>query len=329
MSPVRADIDLTDRGMRHRHFPLFLDSTRKQKVGFVSHAHSDHIARHAQAIGTASTLRLLQHRLGDVLDATVLPYRKPMQLGPLTIELFSAGHVLGSAQICITHEGQRTVYTGDLNMAPSLTVEPVEVAPCDLLVIESTFGHPRYQFPPRDQVFAELGQFVERARSWGRIPVVLGYALGKAQEAVKYLGDRGYPLVAHETIAEVCELYTACGAPLPAVRRFDGTVTPDEVLFFPPHLRRSGQLDKVGPIRTVMLTGWAMDPPERQKYRAQEMIPLSDHADFGMLVDYAQRCGAKKVLTVHGFCDELAEGLRKVGIEAEPLQKDSGQLSLF
>ena len=28
--------------------------------------------------------------------------------------------------------------------------------PCDVLVLESTFGHPRYVFPPKEEVLARV-----------------------------------------------------------------------------------------------------------------------------------------------------------------------------
>ena len=328
MTNALRDIEWSDRGMKLRQFPLWLDANRKQDVSFVSHAHSDHIARHRQSIGTKRTLALMQHRLGELESVVALEYGQEHHIGPVKVELFSAGHVLGSAQVRMTVEGKRIVYTGDLNVTPALTVEPVQVAECDVLVIESTFGHPRYKFPPRAEVFGMLRRFVERCRTYGQVPVVLGYALGKAQEAVKFLGDCGYPLVAHESIQQTCDVYTANGMELPPVRRFDGEVKPGEVLFFPPHLRRGHGLEQVGSIRTVMLTGWALDPPTHARYGAHEMLPLSDHADFDTLIDYTLKTGAKQVFTVHGFCKDLAAALRERGLDAQPLQEVE-QLELF
>jgi putative mRNA 3-end processing factor len=329
MSLTRRDIAMEREGLRVMHYPLWLDTTRKQSLGFVSHAHSDHIARHARVIATAPTLALMAHRLGRLERTQAVRYREPFQLGPLTLELFSAGHVLGSAQLRITFEGKRVVYTGDLNhLSDSLTAEPTEIAECDVLVIESTFGHPRYRFPPRTDVFAQLRSFVDRCFAEGSSPVVLGYALGKSQEAVQALGQAGYALCAHESVHAVCEVYREHGMALPPVRRFDGTVGAREVLIFPPNLRRSGQLNRVRRPRTAMLTGWALDEQRSRSFGVNEMIPLSDHADHPSLIKYALATGARQVFTVHGFCEELARSLRERGLDARPLAEGK-QLELF
>jgi len=329
VSLVRQEIELGQGGMRLRHYPLWLDSSRKQELSFVSHAHTDHIARHRSAIATPATLALMVHRLGALADPRPCAYRTPFELGPLQLELLPAGHVLGSAQLRVTREGVRAVYTGDLNVGESLTAEATEVAECEVLVIESTFGHPRYRFPPRADVLGMLKQFLNRCFERGQTPVVLGYSLGKAQEAIRALGEAGFSLCAHSSIHEICAIYRQQGVPLPEVRLFDGTVGEREVLFFPPNLRRSGQLERVRSPRTVKLTGWAIDPPGRRAYAGvHELLPLSDHADFPGLMSYALATGAKRIFTVHGFCRELAEALRAEGRDARPLE-EPGQLELF
>ena len=156
-------VELRRNGLHLTGTPLSLDARRKSPLSFVSHAHSDHIARHERTIATAATLRLMAHRLGDLNAPLAVPYGRPFALGPLTLELLPAGHVLGSAQIRVTREdGKRIVYTGDINFAPSLTAEPTQVAECDTLVIESTFGHPRYVFPPREEVLGQVESWVRR-----------------------------------------------------------------------------------------------------------------------------------------------------------------------
>ncbi len=77
-----------------------------------------------------------------------------------------------------------------------------------------------------------------------------------------------------------------------------------------------------------MLTGWAVETGAAQRYGADEAIALSDHADCEGLVQYAAATGAKRVFTVHGFCQPLATLLRQRGINAQPLAKAT-QLELF
>jgi putative mRNA 3-end processing factor len=313
-------VELKRNGLHLTGTPLSLDATRKTPLAFVSHAHSDHIARHERTIATAATLRMMAHRLGTLSAPLPAPYGRPFELGALVLELLPAGHILGSAQLRVTRaDGERIVYTGDLNLVPSLTAEPAQVAECDVLVIEATYGHPRYVFPPKAEVLAQVEAWVRAQLERDVTPVLLGYPLGKSQEAMKYLAGRGLRLVAHASIYEMALVYAELGVPIEGLRRFGGRVEPGEVLFFPPHQARRGGLAPVWPRATAVLTGWALDPGAAARYGAQVAFPLSDHADFPQLVRYAQECGAREVLTHCGFTEALAQALQEVGVEARPL----------
>src|SRR5438093_370994 len=91
-----------------------------------------------------------------------------------------------------------------------------------------------------------------------------------------------------------------------------------QVVILPPHLRRSQILEDIGPCRTAMLTGWAMDRNCRFRYRVDEAIPLSDHADFQELLALVRQATPKRVYTVHGF-PEFAKHLRFLGYDADHL----------
>lgn len=323
-------VELRRNGLHLTGTPLSLDATRKSPLSFVSHGHTDHIARHEATISTAATLRFMTHRLGPVGAPLSVPFNQIFELGSLTLELLPAGHILGSAQIrIIRSDGKRIVYTGDLNVVPSLTAEPVQVAECDTLVIEATFGHPRYRFPPKEEVLGKVEAWVRQQLERNTVPVLLGYPLGKSQEAMKYLASKGLSLVAHASIYEMAQLYGELGVTIEPLRRFDGKVEPGEVLFFPPHLARGGGLSGLWPRATAVLTGWALDPGAAYRYGAQVAFPVSDHADCPSLVKYVKDTGAREVITHHGFKNELAQLLREKGVDARALGAKPQQLALF
>ena len=313
--------------MRLKGTALYLDATQATGLSFVSHAHSDHAARHRRVVATATTLRLLAHRVGKLPASLPAPFNQPFTLDGVDLELVPAGHVFGSAQIRMTHKGRCVGYTGDLNTAGGLTSEPAGIAFCDTLVVESTFGLPKYRFPPRQETYEAIRSFARAALDARATPVFFGYTLGKAQEAIKVLTDGGLRVAAHASIAEIGALYTELGCPL-ACRRFEGELEPGEALVFPTHLTRSRALDKIGPARTALLTGWAVDPSTRYRYGTDAAFPLSDHSDFEGLLAYVKQTGARKVLTVHGFAKEFAACLRDRGWDAQPLETPR-QLELF
>jgi putative mRNA 3-end processing factor len=300
--------------------PLWFDARTKSPVAFVSHAHSDHIARHERVIATPETLALMEHRLGPLALTTPFRYGEAMTLENLKLECFSAGHVFGSAQVRVTREdGHRIVYTGDVSLEPSLTAEPAPVLACDTLVIESTFGHPKYRFPPRAQVYDDVADWCRRQLARGVRPILLAYSLGKSQETVRQLAVRGLRICAHPTIHAVGEVYERLGMHVGA-RLFDGTFLEDEVGLFPP-FRRGDSLAGVKDRALAVLTGWAVEPWGARRSGADVAFPVSDHADFPSLLAYAQQSGAREVVTIHGFADELAQALRSYGLFARAVHE--------
>ncbi len=328
----RSPIEIHKGELRVAGSGLHLDARRRVECAFVSHAHGDHIGRHDRTIATAPTLALMRHRLGEPKrrKTETLPaaFREPFGLGELTLELFAAGHVLGSAQIRIERNGVALGYSGDLCTEPTHAAEAAEVMPCDVLVLESTFGHPRYVFPPKAETLRAIRTFVDDTLSGGDTPVLLGYALGKAQEILKYLADASYRCAAHPVVHAVNRVYEAHGVSFPNVRALppEGP-DPGEVVVAPPHLSRSPAMRGVRRRRTAILTGWAIDGA-RCFRGADAAFPLSDHADFPSLVRYAKATGASRVLTVHGQAEPLAAALRKEGVRAEPL-REQAQLELL
>lgn len=328
----RTPVEIHRGELRVAGSALHLDARRRVECAFVSHAHGDHIGRHDRTIATAATLALMRHRLGEAkrrkTEALPVGFRKPFGLGDLTLELFAAGHVLGSAQIRIERGGVSVGYTGDLCTEPNHAAERAETMTCDVLVLESTFGHPRYVFPPKEETLRAVRSFVDDALSEGATPVLLGYALGKAQEILKYLSRAGYRCAVHPVVHGVNRIYEDHGVDLPNVRPLppDGP-DPLEVVVAPPHLSRSPALRGIRRRRTAVLTGWALDGGGFFR-GADAAFPLSDHADFPSLVRYARATGASRVFTVHGYADALAAALRKEGIRADPL-REQAQLELL
>ncbi|HVA28525.1 MAG TPA: MBL fold metallo-hydrolase RNA specificity domain-containing protein [Candidatus Baltobacteraceae bacterium] len=76
-----------------------------------------------------------------------------------------------------------------------------------------------------------------------------------------------------------------------------------------------------------MLTGWALAAGASYRYGVDEMIPLSDHADFPSLLRYIGRSEPKNVWLNRGGRD-FAGHLRRSGIDAEYLEANQ-QLALF
>ncbi len=160
--PLSTALFHWDNGLKLTRADLAIDFRRRQPRAFVSHAHSDHIARHEYALCTPETAALYQHRLGR-RPTLPMRYREPMEWRGLRLTAFPAGHCFGSAMLLAEDGDHSLLYTGDFKLGESATAERVELPPAELLVIECTFGHPDYCLPPREEVVEQLLTLVRRA----------------------------------------------------------------------------------------------------------------------------------------------------------------------
>ncbi len=311
------------------HFPaagLWLDPHEPRPLAVVSHAHSDHVRRHRRTICTPATADLIRHRHGAVA-LQPLDFGTPLRLGSLRLTLHPAGHVLGSAQALVESGDTRLLYSGDLRLRPSAAAEVADVPEADVLVMETTFGRPRYVFPPEETVVEQMLTFCTRGFAAGQRPVLFAYSLGKAQEAIALLHRHGLSVAAHPSVLAINAIYRRHGADLPDCAAWDGPLAERSVIVCPPQARRNRLFAEERRFRFAVLTGWAMDSGARFRYRCDEAFPLSDHCGYDDLLRYVELTRAKTVHTLHGFSREFATELRRLGVEAFPVG-ESMQLPL-
>ncbi|MDZ7723759.1 MAG: MBL fold metallo-hydrolase RNA specificity domain-containing protein [candidate division KSB1 bacterium] len=306
----------------HRH-ELWLDAHRKTTYSFVSHGHADHLKNHDKILATPVTaaFHALRARQKQVIE---LEFGEKYDLGDICIELYPAGHVLGSAMIRIEVQGVSLLYTGDFKVKPSLTARQIEIPKADLLIMESTFGSPEYVYDhPQGHLEQELYGFIEDCFKIGVTPIVMGYSLGKAQEAMKILENGGYRIRVHRAAWEIAKIYRRYGVTFERCTPWkDEPVEPNEVLLIPPHLLRFRKVQNLPPRnRKVLLSGWA-GRDGGPHFRCDHAIPLSDHADFQELLDFVRQVDPQHVFTTHG-AKSFPHYLRDIGFKAEYLTDTS------
>jgi len=204
---------LLDMGVILEPVPGFPAHVRPRDLSAVviTHAHLDHSGASpilytswkVPLYATKVTLSLMKLLLLDFIKVSgpLLPFEvievenlmecaepvnfgEPIDIGNLTVTLYSSGHIPGAAQVLVESKrtGKRLLYTGDLNTLPTRLVGPADtqVPIPDALIIESTYANENH--PDR---MMEEERFVEAVREVverGGIALIPSLAVGRAQE---------------------------------------------------------------------------------------------------------------------------------------------------
>lgn len=308
------------RGLHLPELDLWLDPWEAKPRAFVSHAHADHFARHESAFCSDVTAELVRkrfHLAENRIEA--VSFHVPVVRDGFRLRLLPAGHICGSAMLHVTRikDNATLLYTGDFKTRRGRTAEAVNFLNADTLIMETTFGLPNFEFPNQMEIEASILRFIHDTFADGETPVLFGYSLGKAQEALALLAEHDIPALLHPTVAAMTTACRESGCDnLPEPVLFDGHAPPGHVIIAPPNAIRSKLLRGLKAKRTAMLTGWALQPGSKFRYRVDEVFPLSDHADHPGLLECIKRVRPKKILTVHGFAREFATELRAKGLDA-------------
>jgi putative mRNA 3-end processing factor len=267
---------------------------------FISHAHSDHVARLKKQARVISSLETLD--LADM--ASEIAHVKGTKL-------LGAGHILGARQLVVDGNDERVVYTGDFCLKPNIFGFKAEIPECDRLIMEATYGNPDYVFPPLEEVHQQISQWVNNNRSSN---LLIGcYELGKAQEIVKILNESSIAPIVTEKTNHFCSVYEKYGIKLDRI--LVGSDEAEEEMshpfvalvpmakakrYFAHKMAQAFERDTL----CAVATGWAL----HYRFNADAAFPLSDHADFNDLVHFVEHTGAKKV---EFFCGDGTKVLEK------------------
>jgi metallo-beta-lactamase family protein len=186
---------------------------------FLTHAHIDHIGRvpelirkgfRGEILTTEPTKYLLKPMLEDAMGFSRFSEREVREIAGkidglswdfeygklfelkngVRFKLGRTGHILGSCFIRLEEEGKgwSVVFSGDLGATGApLLPDPDIPEPCDLLVMESTYGDTVHE--AREQRGERLGRILERALRDGGKVFIPAFALGRTQELI-YEMDR-------------------------------------------------------------------------------------------------------------------------------------------
>ena len=121
-------------------------------------------------------------------------YGDTIKIAPrITASFHDAGHILGSAVVRLkyTHRGNTTtiLFTGDLGRkSMPILRDPAPPPPCDILIIESTYGD-RLHEQNREDMTAKAAEVVTHIRKTDGKIIVPAFAVGRTQEVVMRIKD--------------------------------------------------------------------------------------------------------------------------------------------
>jgi putative mRNA 3-end processing factor len=268
-------------------------------ISFLSHAHSDHTAgmrKRKSLLSSPATVDLAGMAAG-IVEAP-------------GARLMDAGHILGARQLMVDGDGERIVYTGDISLRTNIFGMKAEMAPCDRLIMEATYGDPSYVFPPLEEVYAAISRWVKG--NSGKNMIIGAYELGKSQELVRILNEDGIAPIVTERTDDFCEVYGKHGIKLDrlvvgsdeaegAMGRSFAAIVPmwKAKRYFAKRLAEAFERPTV----CAVATGWAL----HYRFNTDAAFALSDHADFNDLAAYVEQSGAKEV---EFFCGDGSRVLR-------------------
>jgi putative mRNA 3-end processing factor len=315
----------TSKGLYCEPGDFYVDPGSPAERAVVTHGHGDHArAGNKRVLATAETIAIMQSRFGEEAGGSLqaLRYGETVELGGVRVTLVPAGHVLGSAQVVLEHQGGRAVISGDYKRRADPTCPPFEPQRCDVFVTEATFGLPVFRHPPDA---GEIARLLHSLRLFPeRCHVVGVYALGKCQRVLALLRQAGYaePIYVHGALQPLCALYERFGVKLgpllPATGTERGELAGRIVLAPPGSVSDLWSRRMPDPIM-ALASGW-MRVKQRAKQRGVELpLVISDHADWDELTQTMREVGAGEIWVTHGTEEALIRQAGLDGLKARAL----------
>ena len=241
--------------------------------------------------------------------------------------LIDSGHILGAKGLLFDD----IFYTGDICTRNRGFLQGAKIPKCKTLITECTFGLPEFVFPKIDEIQKKVNELISELYGKGLPVILMGYQLGKAQTITNLFGHWD-PLYFHDSVKEMNSLHQKLGITLKdgighSEAEKNGLLEKKPWVMVAPMMSSKNKFiqdmkSKYGAV-TIGFSGWAQSTRLSFGRRTDYSIPMSDHCDFNELVDVVVQSGAEQVYTIHGFVDEFAEHLRKIGISAQPLLENS------
>lgn len=315
-----ALLRLTDRGLYCDAGDFYVDPWSPVDRAVVTHAHGDHATWGCRSYVTSAPGRgVLSLRVGPEASIMPLPYGEQLRINGVHVSLHPAGHILGSSQVRIELGGEIWVVSGDYKTDPDPTCTPYEPVRCHTFITESTFGLPIYRWPAQSDVLDEINSWWRANLAAGRISLLYGYALGKAQRLIAGLDPSIGPILTHGAVERMTRAYRDEGIALPPTiyaGDTDRKARAGAIVIAPPSAEGSTWARRFGPSSSAFASGWMRVRGARRRRALDRGFTLSDHVDWPALLSAIDASGATDIWVTHGYTGAVVRWLEEHGMNA-------------
>lgn len=323
-----ALIEFSDKGLYCPAGGFYIDPWKPVDKAVISHGHSDHARWGSKDyLCHTQTKPILQTRLGPGSYQTV-EWGQTIFINGVKVSLHPAGHIIGSSQIRIEHEGEVWVFSGDYKTEDdgiSAAFEPVR---CNTFITECTFGLPIYNWKPQAEIYNNIKDWIRGNQAAGKTSVLFAYSLGKAQRILQPVSEVTNTILVHGAVYNVHMALVAAGWDLPPVQR----VTPDTpkevlkgaVVIAPSSAEGTSWMRKFAPFSVGVCSGWMQVRGAVRRRNVDAGFILSDHADWKGLLSAVKATGAERVYATHGFQSAFSRYLTEQGLDGREVKTEYG-----
>lgn len=325
-------LEFTDRGIYCPEADIFIDPWKPVKKALITHGHADHARPGSGSyLCTHSAKPVIRFRLGPVYIDSV-GYGETVNINGVKFSFWPAGHVVGSAQIQVEHKGEVWVVSGDYKTEFDGLSEAFEPRRCHHFITESTFGLPVYNWAPQSRIFEDINGWWAKNKAEGKVTLLTGYALGKAQRIIHNLDDSIGTIFTHGAVENINEILRRQGVPLKPTRRIQTGMAAKDfaegIIIAPPSAATGPWLKKFKQLSVGVASGWMAIRGARRRRAVERGFVLSDHADWAGLNNAIEATGASTVYVTHGYTAVFSSWLREKGLQAFELKTEyQGELN--
>lgn len=271
----------------------------------------------------------MRHRLGKHIHVQEFGYSQTFLINGVRFSFHPAGHIPGSAQIRVEHQGEIWVATGDYKLHSDHISAPFEPIKCHTLITESTFGLPIFRWEKQESIFEDMFQWIDQNKSQGVNSVLIAYSLGKAQRILKQIALREDRILVHGAVAAMQEALLEGGLPFETFQKWTPGMDKKDmaglVLVAPPSVIGSRWIKRFEPYSLGICSGWMALRGTKRRRGADKGFVLSDHADWNELNTAVKESQAERVIVTHGYTAQFSRYLAECGLKAENVKTMYGE----